>query len=213
MTAGKEVELPIARLAQLSRAVGIHLVLATQRPSVNIITGVIKANFPARIAFKVTSKVDSRTILDTMGADQLVGRGDMLLSLGGASILRLQGAFIDTDEIENVVSFIENQQGYSEPFYLPEYKTEEDDAGSSSLTYSDLDSLFLDAAKMIVAEQYGSTSLLQRKMQIGYNRAGRLMDQLEALGIVGASNGSKPRDVLVYSEQELMEIINRLKNK
>ena len=213
MTAGKEVELPIARLAQLSRAVGIHLILATQRPSVNIITGVIKANFPARIAFKVTSKVDSRTILDTMGADQLVGRGDMLLSLGGASILRLQGAFIDTDEIENVVEHIENQQGYSTPFYLPEYKTEEDEPGKTSLSYSDLDDLFLDAAKLVVADQYGSTSLLQRKMQIGYNRAGRIMDQMETVGIVGPANGSKPREVLVYSENELIEIINRLKNK
>jgi len=213
MTAGKEVELPIARLAQLSRAVGIHLVLATQRPSVNIITGVIKANFPARIAFKVTSKVDSRTILDSGGADQLVGRGDMLLSLGGASIIRLQGAFVDTDEIENVVAHIESQQGYPEPFFLPEYKTDDDNSGSSTLSYSDLDEYFYDAAKMIVIEQYGSTSLLQRKMQIGYNRAGRIMDQLEAVGIVGGSNGSKPREVLVYSEVELEEIIKKLKNK
>ncbi len=212
MTAGKEVELPIARLAQLSRAVGIHLVLATQRPSVNIITGVIKANFPARIAFKVTSKVDSRTILDTMGADQLVGRGDMLLSLGGASILRLQGAFVDTDEIEKVVDYIENQQGYAEPFYLPEYKMEEDAPGRTALSYSDLDDLFLDAARLIVVDQYGSTSLLQRKMQIGYNRAGRIMDQMETIGIVGPSNGSKPREVLVYSESELIEIVNKLKN-
>lgn len=212
MTAGKEVELPIARLAQLSRAVGIHLILATQRPSVNIITGVIKANFPARVAFKVTSKVDSRTILDTGGADQLIGRGDMLISLGGASILRLQGAFIDTAEIENVVEFIEDQQGYSEPFYLPEYKSEEEIKGSSTLSYSDLDDNFLEAATMIVLEQYGSTSLLQRKMQIGYNRAGRIMDQLETAGIVGGNNGSKPREVLVYSETELKEIITRLKN-
>lgn len=212
MTAGKEVELPIARLAQLSRAVGIHLILATQRPSVNIITGVIKANFPARVAFKVTSKVDSRTILDTGGADQLIGRGDMLISLGGASIVRLQGAFIDTAEIENVVDYIENQQGYAEPFYLPEYKTEEDNKGSSSLRYSDLDDNFLEAATMIVLEQYGSTSLLQRKMQIGYNRAGRIMDQLETVGIVGGNNGSKPREVLVYSETELNDIITRLKN-
>ena len=212
MTAGKEVELPIARLAQLSRAVGIHLVLATQRPSVNIITGVIKANFPARIAFKVTSKVDSRTILDGGGADQLVGRGDMLLSLGGASVVRLQGAFVDTDEIERVVDHIEGQQGYPEPFYLPEYKTEEDKS-DSSLSYSDLDELFVEAATMVVTEQYGSTSLLQRKMQIGYNRAGRIMDQMETLGIVGGANGSKPREVLVYSETELIELINRLKNK
>ncbi len=212
MTAGKEVELPIARLAQLSRAVGIHLVLATQRPSVNIITGVIKANFPARIAFKVTSKVDSRTILDGGGADQLVGRGDMLLSLGGASVIRLQGAFVDTEEIERVVDHIDGQQGYPEPFYLPEYKTDEDKS-DSSLSYSDLDDLFVEAATMVVNEQYGSTSLLQRKMQIGYNRAGRIMDQMEILGIVGGANGSKPREVLVYSETELIELINRLKNK
>jgi S-DNA-T family DNA segregation ATPase FtsK/SpoIIIE len=212
MTAGKEVELPIARLAQLSRAVGIHLVLATQRPSVNIITGVIKANFPARIAFKVASKVDSRTILDTGGADQLVGRGDMLISLGGASILRVQGAFIDTAEIENVVDHIKHQQGYSEPFYLPEYKTD-DSMDYSSLSYSDLDEMFVDAAKIIISEQYGSTSLLQRKMQIGYNRAGRIVDQMENLGMVGPSKGSKPREVLVYSETELMEIINKLRGK
>ena len=212
MTAGKEVELPIARLAQLSRAVGIHLVLATQRPSVNIITGVIKANFPARIAFKVASKVDSRTILDTGGADQLVGRGDMLISLGGASILRVQGAFIDTAEIENVVDHIKNQQGYSEPFYLPEYKTD-DSMDYTSLNYGDLDEMFVDAAKIIIAEQYGSTSLLQRKMQIGYNRAGRIVDQMENLGMVGPSKGSKPREVLVYSEAELMEIINKLRGK
>lgn len=212
MTAGKEVELPIARLAQLSRAVGIHLILATQRPSVNIITGVIKANFPARIAYKVVSKVDSRTILDTMGADQLVGKGDMLVSLGGASILRVQGAFIDTPEIENVVNHIKKQQGYSEPFYLPEYKREEDMA-FDDVSYGDLDDLFLDAAKIIIAEQYGSTSLLQRKMQIGYNRAGRIMDQMENLGLVGPAKGSKPREVLVYSEVELMEIVNKLKTK
>jgi S-DNA-T family DNA segregation ATPase FtsK/SpoIIIE len=212
MTAGKEVEMPIARLAQLSRAVGIHLVLATQRPSVNIITGVIKANFPARIAFKVTAKVDSRTILDTGGADQLVGRGDMLISLGGASILRVQGAFIDTAEIENVVDHIKHQQGYSEPFYLPEYKTD-DSMDYTSLNYGDLDEMFIDAAKIIIAEQYGSTSLLQRKMQIGYNRAGRIVDQMENLGMVGPSKGSKPREVLVYSEAELMEIINKLRGK
>ena len=199
-------------MLKLSRAVGIHLVLATQRPSVNIITGVIKANFPARIAFKVASKVDSRTILDTGGADQLVGRGDMLISLGGASIMRVQGAFIDTAEIENVVNHISHQQGYSEPFYLPEYKTD-DSLDFSSLSYSDLDDMFVDAAKILVAEQYGSTSLLQRKMQIGYNRAGRIVDQMENLGLVGPSKGSKPREVLVYSEAELMEIINNLKNK
>jgi S-DNA-T family DNA segregation ATPase FtsK/SpoIIIE len=211
MTAGKEVELPIARLAQLSRAVGIHLILATQRPSVNIITGVIKANFPARIAYKVTAKVDSRTILDQQGADQLIGRGDLLLSVGGSNILRLQGAFIDTPEIERVVTHIEHQQGYPEPFYLPEYKTDEEGSGSEGIKYDDLDALFEQAARMIVVEQYGSTSLLQRKMQIGYNRAGRLMDQLEAMGIVGAANGSKPREVLVYGEVELDNIIATLK--
>jgi S-DNA-T family DNA segregation ATPase FtsK/SpoIIIE len=213
MTAGKEVELPIARLAQLSRAVGIHLILATQRPSVNIITGVIKANFPARIAFKVTAKVDSRTILDTQGAEQLIGRGDLLLSVGGSNIVRLQGAFVDTPEIERIVTHIENQQGYPEPFLLPEYKTDDDGPGSEGIRYDDLDSLFEQAARMIVMEQYGSTSLLQRKMQIGYNRAGRLMDQLEAVGIVGAANGSKPRDVLVYSDQELENLISALKSK
>jgi S-DNA-T family DNA segregation ATPase FtsK/SpoIIIE len=213
MTAGKEVEMPIARLAQLSRAVGIHLILATQRPSVNIITGVIKANFPARIAYKVTAKVDSRTILDTQGAEQLIGRGDLLLSVGGSNIVRLQGAFIDTHEIETIVKFIEKQQGYPEPFLLPEYRTDEDGPGSEGIRYDDLDSLFEQAARLIVMEQYGSTSLLQRKMQIGYNRAGRLMDQLEAVGIVGAANGSKPRDVLVYSDQELDSLIQNLKSK
>lgn len=213
MTAGKEVELPIARLAQLSRAVGIHLILATQRPSVNIITGVIKANFPARIAYKVTAKVDSRTILDTQGAEQLIGRGDLLLSVGGSNIVRLQGAFIDTPEIDRIVKFIEKQQGYPEPFLLPEYKTDEDGPGSEGIRYDDLDSMFEQAARMIVLEQYGSTSLLQRKMQIGYNRAGRLMDQMEAVGIVGPANGSKPRDVLVFSEQELEGMIKALKAK
>jgi S-DNA-T family DNA segregation ATPase FtsK/SpoIIIE len=213
MTAGKEVELPIARLAQLSRAVGIHLILATQRPSVNIITGVIKANFPARIAYKVTAKVDSRTILDTQGAEQLIGRGDLLLSVGGSNIVRLQGAFVDTPEIDRIVKHIEHQQGYPEPFLLPEYRTDEDGPGSEGIRYDDLDSMFEQAARMIVLEQYGSTSLLQRKMQIGYNRAGRLMDQLEAIGIVGAANGSKPRDVLVFSEQELENMIAVLKSK
>jgi S-DNA-T family DNA segregation ATPase FtsK/SpoIIIE len=213
MTAGKEVELPIARLAQLSRAVGIHLILATQRPSVNIITGVIKANFPARIAYKVSAKVDSRTILDTQGAEQLIGRGDLLLSVGGSNIIRLQGAFVDTPEIDRIVKFIENQQGYPEPFLLPEYRTDEDGPGTEGIRYDDLDSMFDQAARLIVLEQYGSTSLLQRKMQIGYNRAGRLMDQMEAIGIVGPANGSKPRDVMVYSEQELENMIGALKNK
>ena len=213
MTAGKEVELPIARLAQLSRAVGIHLVLATQRPSVNIITGVIKANFPARVAYKVSAKVDSRTILDQQGAEQLIGRGDMLLSVGGSNIIRLQGAFIDTPEIEAVVDHIAHQQGYPEPFLLPEYKSDDDFSGGDGLKYDELDSMFDQAARLIVIEQYGSTSLLQRKMQIGYNRAGRLMDQLEIAGIVGPANGSKPRDVLVYSENELDNLINAMKSR
>ncbi len=213
MVAGKEVELPIARLAQLSRAVGIHLILATQRPSVNIITGVIKANFPARIAYKVSAKVDSRTILDQMGAEQLIGRGDLLLSVGGSNIMRIQGAFVDTPEIDRVVNHIEHQQGYPEPYYLPEYRTGEEENNYEGIRYDDLDDMFEQAARMIVLEQYGSTSLLQRKMQIGYNRAGRLMDQMEAIGLVGPANGSKPRDVLVYSEIELENMLAALKNR
>ena len=212
MTAGKEVELPIARLAQLSRAVGIHLIIATQRPSVNIITGMIKANFPARIAFKVTSKIDSRTILDSGGADQLIGRGDMLLSVGG-NVVRLQCAFVDTPEVEKVIEHIGSQKGYPEPFYLPEYKTDDDiSLGDSNMTLSDLDACFEDAARLIVGNQTGSTSMIQRKMQLGYNRAGRIMDQMEALGIVGPSNGSKPRDVLMHSEVELMNFLDKMKN-
>ena len=212
MTAGKEVELPIARLAQLSRAVGIHLIIATQRPSVNIITGMIKANFPARIAFKVTSKIDSRTILDSGGADQLIVRGDMLLSVGG-NIVRLQCAFVDTPEVEDVIDHIAKQKGYPEPFYLPEYKTDDDiSLGNSNMTLSDLDDNFEDAARLVVVNQSGSTSMIQRKMQLGYNRAGRIMDQMEALGIVGGSQGSKPREVLVHSEVELMNLMEQLKN-
>jgi len=212
MTAGKEVELPIARLAQLSRAVGIHLIIATQRPSVNIITGMIKANFPARIAFKVTSKIDSRTILDSGGADQLIGRGDMLLSVGG-NVVRLQCAFVDTPEVEKVIDHIGNQKGYPEPFYLPEYKTDDDiSLGDSNMTLADLDDCFEDAARLVVGNQSGSTSMIQRKMQLGYNRAGRIMDQMEALGIVGQANGSKPRDVLMHSEVELMNFLAQMKN-
>ena len=211
MTAGKEIELPIARIAQLARAVGIHLIIATQRPSVNIITGVIKANFPARIAFKVTSKIDSRTILDAGGADQLIGRGDMLLSVGG-NIVRLQCAFIDTPEVERVVDHIGQQQGFPEPFYLPEYITEEGGSAAKSIGLSDLDSQFWDAAALVVSNQHGSTSMLQRKLQLGYNRAGRIMDQLEALGIVGEAQGSKPREVLYFSEMELMQLKERLLN-
>ncbi|MEE9372029.1 MAG: DNA translocase FtsK [Saprospiraceae bacterium] len=213
MTAGKEVELPIARLAQLARAVGIHLIIATQRPSVNIITGVIKANFPARIAFKVTSKIDSRTILDQGGADQLIGRGDMLLSVGG-NLVRLQCAFVDTPEVEKVISHISSQQGFPTPFLLPEYVSDEDaKVGDSDMKMSDLDELFRDAAQLVVANQLGSTSMIQRKMQLGYNRAGRIMDQMEAMRIVGPAQGSKPREVYVMSEMELMGILDRIYNK
>ncbi|MBB4079251.1 S-DNA-T family DNA segregation ATPase FtsK/SpoIIIE [Lewinella aquimaris] len=212
MTAGKEVEMPIARLAQLSRAVGIHLVIATQRPSVNIITGVIKANFPARIAYKVTAKVDSRTILDAGGADQLIGRGDMLLSNGG-DVVRLQGAFVDTPEVEEVINFIGNQRGYVEPYLLPEYNTDEEMAGSGALSYADLDDMFEDAARLIITQQHGSTSMVQRRLKLGYNRAGRIMDQMEQLGIVGPAQGSKPREVLVYDEMELTRFIDDLRNR
>lgn len=201
MTAGKEIEMPIARLAQLARAVGIHLIIATQRPSVNIITGTIKANFPARIAFKVSSKVDSRTILDTGGAEQLIGKGDMLISYNG-ELTRLQCAFVDTPEVDDIVSFISKQRGYAQPFLLPEYVDEKEMEGKD-FDLSDRDPLFEDAARLIVQNQVGSTSLLQRRMKLGYNRAGRLMDQLEAAGIVGGSQGSKARDVLIKTEAEL----------
>ncbi|MEL7162628.1 MAG: DNA translocase FtsK, partial [Bacteroidota bacterium] len=207
-----EVEMPIARLAQLSRAVGIHLVIATQRPSVNIITGVIKANFPARIAYKVTAKVDSRTILDSGGADQLIGRGDMLLSNGG-DVVRLQGAFVDTPEVEEVIDFIGNQRGYVEPYLLPEYNTDEEMAGASGLSYADLDDMFEDAARLIISQQHGSTSMVQRRLKLGYNRAGRIMDQMEQLGIVGPAQGSKPREVLIYDERELTRYIDDLRDK
>ncbi|MEN0004498.1 MAG: DNA translocase FtsK [Bacteroidota bacterium] len=212
MTAGKEVELPIGRLAQLARAVGIHLIIATQRPSVNIITGVIKANFPARIAFKVTAKVDSRTILDGGGADQLIGRGDMLLSVGGETI-RLQGAFVDTPEVEQVIDFIAQQQGYPEPYFLPEFHGDDEIHGTTGLKFSDLDDMFEDAARIIVQNQHGSTSMIQRRLKLGYNRAGRIMDQLEALGIVGPSEGSKAREVLVYDEVELNRYLDDIKNR
>ncbi len=212
MTAGKEVELPIARIAQLARAVGIHLIIATQRPSVNIITGVIKANFPARLAFKVTSKIDSRTILDGGGADQLIGRGDMLLSVGG-NVVRLQCAFVDTPEVEEIVYHIGEQQGFLEPFYLPEYVAEDSGAGAKSLSLSDLDENFWDAAALVISNQHGSTSMLQRKLQLGYNRAGRIMDQLEALGIVGEAKGSKPREVLYFSDMELIQLKENMLNR
>ena len=208
MTAGKEVEMPIARLAQLARAIGIHLIIATQRPSVNIITGIIKANFPARIAFKVSSKIDSRTILDAGGADQLIGKGDMLISLNG-EISRLQCAFVDTPEVDKVVDFIAYQEGYPQPFLLPEY-IDEKDLESGDFDLDDRDSLFEDAARLIVANQIGSTSLLQRRMKLGYNRAGRLMDQLEQAGIVGPNQGSKAREVLIKTEAELQQHLDML---
>jgi S-DNA-T family DNA segregation ATPase FtsK/SpoIIIE len=201
MTAGKEIEMPIARLAQLARAVGIHLIIATQRPSVNIITGTIKANFPSRIAFKVSSKIDSRTILDTGGAEQLIGKGDMLVSHHG-EVTRLQCAFVDTPEVEEIVDFIAKQRGYPQAFLLPEYVDEKELEGKD-FDLSDRDSLFEEAAKLIVQNQVGSTSLLQRRMKLGYNRAGRLMDQLEAAGVVGPNQGSKARDVLIKTEIEL----------
>lgn len=211
MTAGKEVELPIGRLAQLARAIGIHLVIATQRPSVNIITGVIKANFPARIAYKVTSKVDSRTILDGGGADQLIGRGDMLLSVGG-DMIRLQCAFVDTPEVERVINYIAGQRGYPEPHFLPEFHGDDQEI-QGGLSMNDLDEMFEDAAKLIVQNQHGSTSMIQRRLKLGYNRAGRIMDQLEAMGIVGPNEGSKPREVLVYDEQELDRFLEKVREK
>lgn len=205
MTAGKEVEMPLARLAQLARAVGIHLIIATQRPSVNIITGTIKANFPARIAFKVSSKIDSRTILDIGGAEQLIGKGDMLISYNG-ELTRLQCAFVDTPEVDRVTNFIGEQRGYPEALPLPEY-VDEKEFENKSIGVSERDPVFEDAARLIVRAQSGSTSLLQRKMKLGYNRAGRLMDQLEAANIVGPSQGSKPRDVLVKTEAELLNYL------
>lgn len=210
MTAGKEVETPIARLAQLARAIGIHLIVATQRPSVNVITGIIKANFPARLSFRVTSKIDSRTILDAGGADQLIGQGDMLLSMG-SEIIRLQCAFVDTPEIDRIVEFIGDQRGYDSAYLLPEYVG--DDEGSSfDVDLSDRDALFDEAARLIVLHQQGSTSLIQRKMKLGYNRAGRLIDQLEAAGIVGPFEGSKAREVLIKDEYSLEQLLSSLGN-
>ena len=209
MTAGKEVELPIARLAQLARAVGIHLIIATQRPTTNIITGTIKANFPARVAFRVTSGIDSKTILDTGGAQQLIGRGDMLISLAGKDMIRLQCALIDTPEIERLVRFIGDQRGYPDGFELPEY-LDENEEPNKEFDAKHIDEYFKDAARLVVSSQFGSTSLLQRKLQLGYNRAGRIIDQLEAAGIVGPSNGSKPRDVLIHDEVSLEELLKTL---
>ena len=209
MTAGKEVELPIARLAQLARAVGIHLIIATQRPTTNIITGTIKANFPARVAFRVTSGIDSKTILDTGGAQQLIGRGDMLILLAGKDMIRLQCALIDTPEIEKLVRFIGDQRGYADGFILPEY-LDENEEPNKEFDAKSKDEYFNDAARLVVSSQFGSTSLLQRKLQLGYNRAGRIIDQLEAAGIVGPSNGSKPRDVLIHDEVTLEELLKSL---
>lgn len=210
MTAGKEVETPIARLAQLARAIGIHLIVATQRPSVNVITGIIKANFPARLSFRVTSKIDSRTILDAGGADQLIGQGDMLLSMG-SDIIRLQCAFVDTPEVDRICEFIGDQRGYDSAYELPEFVGEES-SGIGEVDLSDRDALFDDAARLIVMHQQGSTSLIQRKMKLGYNRAGRLIDQLEAAGIVGSFEGSKAREVLVQDEYALEQLLSSLNN-
>lgn len=207
MTAGKEVETPIARLAQLARAIGIHLIIATQRPSANIITGVIKANFPGRIAFRVTSGIDSRTILDAGGADQLIGRGDLLFSQGN-ELVRVQCAFVDTPEVERICDFIGEQRGYPEVFTLPEYVGESSSGGSGSFDSEDKDDLFDDAARIIVQHQQGSASLLQRKMKIGYNRAGRLIDQLEEAGIIGPFEGSKARQVLISDMNTLEQILS-----
>lgn len=209
MTAGKEVEMPIARLAQLARAIGIHLIIATQRPSVNVITGTIKANFPGRIAFKVSAKVDSRTILDAGGAEQLIGRGDMLISYG-SELLRLQCAFVDTPEVEEVVEFIGRQRGYLSAFELPEYEGEEGES-IKEVDLSNRDKMFEECARMVVQMQSGSTSNLQRRLNLGYNRAGRIMDQLEAAGIVGPAVGSKPRDVYFKTDAELEEFLSNLR--
>jgi S-DNA-T family DNA segregation ATPase FtsK/SpoIIIE len=209
MTAGKEVEMPIARIAQLARAVGIHLVIATQRPSVNIITGTIKANFPSRLAFRVLSKIDSRTILDAGGADQLIGRGDMLLSTG-SDLIRLQCAFVDTPEVEKVSDYIGNQKGYPTALLLPEYVGEGETSSSKEFDADNRDPMFEEAARLIVMHQQGSTSLIQRKLKLGYNRAGRIIDQLEAAGIVGPFEGSKARDVLYQDEYSLERHLENL---
>ena len=211
MTAGKEVETPIARLAQLARAIGIHLIIATQRPSVNVITGLIKANFPARIAFRVTSKIDSRTILDTQGADQLIGRGDLLYS-NGNDLVRVQCAFVDTPEVERIVEYIGSQKAYANAYLLPEYVGEEGSSVNLEFDISERDSLFKEAAEIIVTAQQGSASLLQRKLKLGYNRAGRLIDQLEAAGIVGQFEGSKARSVNITDLASLEQFFNNEQN-
>jgi S-DNA-T family DNA segregation ATPase FtsK/SpoIIIE len=207
MTAGKEVETPIARLAQLARAIGIHLIIATQRPSVNVITGIIKANFPARVAFRVSSKIDSRTILDAGGADQLIGRGDLLYT-NGNDLVRVQCAFVDTPEVEKIVDFIGGQKAYPDAYLLPEYQGEE--SGTNlDIDLSERDSMFREAAEVIITAQQGSASLLQRKLKLGYNRAGRLIDQLEAAGIVGPFEGSKARSVNFTDLNSLNDYLNK----
>ncbi|GEN66047.1 FtsK/SpoIIIE family DNA translocase [Chryseobacterium rhizosphaerae] len=211
MTAGKEVELPIARLAQLARAVGIHLIVATQRPSVNVITGMIKANFPARAAFRVISSVDSRTILDSTGADQLIGKGDMLY-FNGNEILRLQCAFVDTPEVERLAEYIGEQKGYASAFLLPEYVSEDSTSSVGAFDPNEKDALFEEAARIIVSTQQGSTSMLQRQLKLGYNRAGRIMDQLEASGIVGGFNGAKAREVIISDLHSLEQFLEDLRS-
>jgi S-DNA-T family DNA segregation ATPase FtsK/SpoIIIE len=212
MTAGKEVETPIARLAQLARAIGIHLIIATQRPSVNIITGVIKANFPARIAFRVTSKIDSRTILDSGGAEQLIGRGDMLFSTGN-DLIRIQCGFVDTPEVDKITEYIGGQRAYPSAFLLPEYVDENAEEKGSAVDGDDLDDLFEDAARIVVSTQQGSASMLQRKLKLGYNRAGRIVDQLEAAGILGPFKGAKAREVIFKDMQSLEQYLGNMRNK
>jgi S-DNA-T family DNA segregation ATPase FtsK/SpoIIIE len=208
MTAGKEVEVPIARLAQLARAIGIHLIIATQRPSVNVITGLIKANFPGRIAFRVTSKIDSRTILDTQGADQLIGKGDLLFT-NGNDLIRVQCAFVDTPEVERICEYIGNQRGYADAYLLPEYSGGEEGSSNLDVDLSQRDTMFREAAEVIITAQQGSASLLQRKLKLGYNRAGRIIDQLEAAGIVGPFEGSKARGVNFMDLHSLNEFLDR----
>jgi S-DNA-T family DNA segregation ATPase FtsK/SpoIIIE len=212
MTAGREVEMPLARLAQLARAIGIHLIIATQRPTTNIITGTIKANFPARIAFRVTSMIDSRTILDSPGANQLIGRGDLLFAPGN-DMIRIQCAFIDIPELEAITNYIGSQQGYPTAMLLPEYISEDGKSDLGDVDLNKKDDLFDDAARLVVIHQQGSTSLIQRKFSIGYNRAGRIMDQLEKAKIVGPFEGSKARQVLFVDEVSLEQYLNNLSEK
>ena len=209
---GKEIELPISRIAAKARAVGIHMILATQRPDTKVITGTIKSNFPSRIAFKVMSQVDSRTILDAPGANRLIGKGDMLILITGSSEpVRVQCAFVDTPEVEKIVEYISQQVAFPTAYLLPEYVAEGGESGVASVDLSDRDPLFEEAARLIVIQQQGSTSLIQRKFSIGYNRAGRLMDQLEAAGVVGPFEGSKARQVLIPDEYSLEQLLNTLK--